>query len=73
MLTDIPHPNVPDLRVPYSPLKLTKTPPSVRHHPPLLGQHNEEVLTELGYTGEQIAGLRERGVIGKLSDKRSGV
>jgi crotonobetainyl-CoA:carnitine CoA-transferase CaiB-like acyl-CoA transferase len=45
----------------------------VRHHPPLLGQHNEEVLTELGYTGEQIAGLRERGVIGKLSDKRSGV
>jgi crotonobetainyl-CoA:carnitine CoA-transferase CaiB-like acyl-CoA transferase len=73
MLTDIPHPNVPDLRVPYSPLKLTKTPPSVRHHPPLLGQHNEEVLTELGYTGEQIAGLRERGVIGELSDKRSGV
>lgn len=73
MMMDIPHPKVPDLRVPYSPLKLGKTPPSVRHAPPLLGQHNEEVLTELGYTQEQIAELREQGAIGKPLAERSDV
>jgi crotonobetainyl-CoA:carnitine CoA-transferase CaiB-like acyl-CoA transferase len=65
MMVDIPHPKVPDLRVPYSPLKLTKTPPSVRHHPPLLGQNNEEILLEMGYSQKQISALREKGIIGK--------
>jgi benzylsuccinate CoA-transferase BbsF subunit len=30
---------------------------------PLLGQHNDEVLTELGYSAEQIAKMREEKVI----------
>ena len=64
MVLSMPHPNVPDLRVPNSPLKLTETPPSVRRPPPLLGQHNEEILAELGYTPEQMRRLREKGVIG---------
>jgi crotonobetainyl-CoA:carnitine CoA-transferase CaiB-like acyl-CoA transferase len=32
--------------------------------PPRLGQHNEEVLTELGLTAAEIAALAARGVIG---------
>ena len=64
MMVDIPHPKVPGLRVTGSPLKLSETPPSVRHHPPLLGQHNEEVLLELGYDAPEIAHLLEKGVIG---------
>ncbi len=63
MVVEIPHPNIPDLKVPYSPLKLAETPPSVRRPPPLLGQHNEEILSELGYAAESIAKLREKGVI----------
>jgi crotonobetainyl-CoA:carnitine CoA-transferase CaiB-like acyl-CoA transferase len=35
----------------------------VRGCSPLLGQHNEEVLTELGYSPEEIDALRARGVI----------
>ena len=31
--------------------------------PPRLGEHDEEILAELGYRDEQIADLRERGVI----------
>ena len=65
MVLNLPHPNVPDLRVAGSPLKLTETPPSVRYPPPLLGQHNEEVLTKLGYNAKEISRLRESGVIGK--------
>ena len=64
MVVDIPHPNIPDLKVPNSPLKLAETPPSVRRPPPLLGQHNEEILSELGYAAESIAKLRQKGVIG---------
>ena len=64
MVVDIPHPNVPDLRVPNSPLKLTETPPNVRLAPPLLGQHNEDILVEMGYDMNKIASLREKGVIG---------
>ena len=65
MVVDMPHPNVPDLRVPFSPLKLAETPPSIRRTPPMLGQHNEEILAELGYTKDGIAKARENGVIGK--------
>ena len=64
MITELPHPNVPDLKVPSSPLKLTETPPSLRRYPPLLGQHNDEILAELGYEPAQIEKFREKGVIG---------
>ncbi len=67
MVIDMPHPEVPDLRVPGPPLKLTGSPPTVRRHPPLLGQHNEEILTDEGYSPEQISGLLEKGVIGRVS------
>ena len=65
MIADLVHPNVPDLRIPNSPLKLAETPASIRRPSPLLGQHNEEVLGELGYSAEAIRGLQERGVIGQ--------
>jgi len=65
MISGIEHPNIPDLRFPGSPLKLTETPPTIRRAPPLLGQHNEEILNELGYNSESIDSLRDRGVIGK--------
>ena len=64
MIADMPHPKVPDLRVPASPLKLSKTPPSIRRTPPDLGQDNEGILKESGYDSDQIAALQERGVIG---------
>jgi crotonobetainyl-CoA:carnitine CoA-transferase CaiB-like acyl-CoA transferase len=65
MVVNMPHPNVPDLRVPFSPLKLAETPPAIRMAPPLLGQHNEEILTELGYDKDGISKARDHGVIGK--------
>jgi formyl-CoA transferase len=55
---------VPELKVPGSPLKLYDTPPNVaKRRPPMLGEHNDEVLGELGYSKEQIDQFTEEGVI----------
>jgi len=37
--------------------------PSIRSRPPHLGEHSDEVLSELGFTPEEIEGFRERGVV----------
>ena len=46
-----------------SPLRLQATPPVLRHAPPALGQHTDEVLAELGMAATQIAALRTAGVL----------
>ncbi len=45
-----------------NPIKLSDSPTEVLRSP-LLGEHTDEVLTELGYTREQIAALRAEKVI----------
>ena len=63
MVAEVDHPTVGRARVIGSPLKLSETPASVRTAPPLLGQHTDAVLTELGYDSTAIADLRATGVI----------
>ena len=64
--TDIPHPEHSDKQT-----KVVSTghmsepaPPIVQRPPPLLGQHTEEVLHELGYSVGEIAQLRTDKAIG---------
>jgi crotonobetainyl-CoA:carnitine CoA-transferase CaiB-like acyl-CoA transferase len=44
-------------------IKLSRTPGQVTTHAPLLGEHTEQILRELGYTDAEIAGLRATRVI----------
>ncbi len=46
-----------------SPIKLSKTPVSYRHAPPVLGQDTLTVLDELGLSASEIDALRSDGVI----------
>jgi formyl-CoA transferase len=44
-------------------IQMEKTPTGVRRAPPTLGQHNQEILVELGYSPGEIAKLREVGAL----------
>lgn len=46
-----------------SPLRLSEHPPVLRCAPPALGQHTDEVLTEMGLDTTHIAQLRSSGVV----------
>ena len=46
-----------------SPLRLVDTPPVLRRAPPMLGEHTDEVLAELGLDAQQRAALRQAGVV----------
>ena len=46
-----------------SPIRLSDTPVEYSHSAPLLGEHTEAVLTELGLATERIAELRANGAI----------
>jgi formyl-CoA transferase/CoA:oxalate CoA-transferase len=63
MVVSLDHPLVKSLRVMGIPIKLGGTPGAIRRPPPLLGQHTDEVLAELGRSPADIARLRAAGVV----------
>jgi len=60
---EVEHQAVGKTTVPGRPFILHKSPWQLRRPAPLLGEHNAEVLGELGYTREDMVKLRETGVI----------
>jgi len=64
MKTTVAHPHHDALELVASPMKLSATPVQTHRAPPLLGQHTEEVLAELGLDAEARAALRAQGVLG---------
>jgi crotonobetainyl-CoA:carnitine CoA-transferase CaiB-like acyl-CoA transferase len=64
--TTFAHPVTGATRYPELPMRFEAWPrPLRRAPPPTLGQHNEEVLRQLGLGAREIAALRERKVIGE--------
>ena len=56
------HPTEGRIRMPGVPATFSKTPGSIRRHPPRLGEHSVEVLREAGLTPDEIDALLEDGV-----------
>ena len=63
MVETLMHPTIGATRVIGAPIKLSKDPASVRTPPPVLGQHTDAVLKEIGYDAKTIAALRTKRVI----------
>src|SRR3990172_3152631 len=57
--------NHPDGHVPMvaSPVKFSNNPAAIKGPAPEIGQNTEEILLEMGYSWEDIAGLKEKTVI----------
>lgn len=63
MVQEVAHPKAGRIKVPGIAVKLSRTPGRISAPPPMLGEHTEEVLADLGYSKEAIAGLRATGII----------
>ena len=63
LLYRIDHPVAGKFKYPGAPFRMTQTPFAIRRPAPMLGQHNAEVLGELGYDSNDLAVLSATGVI----------
>jgi crotonobetainyl-CoA:carnitine CoA-transferase CaiB-like acyl-CoA transferase len=51
------------VQIAASPIHMTATPPAVERRAPLLGEHTDAALASAGYTPDEVAALRARGVV----------
>lgn len=64
ILNPVDYPGLPKAApVVGTPVLLSETPGRITRRPPTLGEHTDEVMTEIGYSPEDIAALRARRVI----------
>jgi crotonobetainyl-CoA:carnitine CoA-transferase CaiB-like acyl-CoA transferase len=63
MKIDLPHPLSGTVSLLTSPIRMTEAPLSVNRAPPLLGEHTEQILRELGLDADKIRALRADSVI----------
>ena len=56
------HPTEGTLRMPKLPIYFSESPASIRLMPPKLGAHNDELLSEIGYSEDEINALKEKGI-----------
>jgi crotonobetainyl-CoA:carnitine CoA-transferase CaiB-like acyl-CoA transferase len=63
MVTDVDHGVEGKTKQLGIPIKLSMTPGEIRTPAPLLGEHTEEILKEIGLTGEEISRLTDQKIV----------
>ena len=65
ILVEHEHPVAGRVRQTRTPARFEGTPPEAPRSAPRLGEHNDEILAEIGYSESEIAALRESGALGR--------
>lgn len=63
MIQELEHPVIGKMKTISTPTKFSETPTSIQTPAPLLGQHTDEILLEMGLEEESLKELRKKGVI----------
>ena len=63
MITEVEHSVLGMTKTLGLPIRLSETPASVATGAPVLGEHTQEVLSDLGYSDEKISQLADEGAI----------
>ncbi len=63
MYLEMPHPTLGSIKQTGLPLKFSATPGGLDRPPPLLGEHNQEILRDLGYSAADIESMVHAAVI----------
>lgn len=71
-ITSVEHPKLGEVKMQNVITRLTKTPGRIRWSGPELGEHCEEVLSEIGYDRDELDELESQGVIRRAGDRRAG-
>jgi crotonobetainyl-CoA:carnitine CoA-transferase CaiB-like acyl-CoA transferase len=64
MVWKVPHAKLGEAGVVRTPINIEGLAPGIRRGVPGLGEHADEILAEAGLTGDEIAALRAKGVLG---------
>ncbi len=64
MFADVEHPTLGTVRITNQCIKMSETSPYIRGCAPLLGQHNRDILLELGYQEQDVERMERDGVLG---------
>jgi crotonobetainyl-CoA:carnitine CoA-transferase CaiB-like acyl-CoA transferase len=60
---EVEHPRLGRFRILNQPVKLSRTPAEIKTALPEVGAHTEEILSEVGYSRQDIEGLRAKGAV----------
>ncbi len=63
MIVELDDPGAGMIKLVGNPMKLSKTPPVLEKASPLLGQHTEEILKEMGYKQETIDAYKSKKIV----------
>ena len=62
IIKEIDHPVAGKFKAIGTPIEFSETPPTIRRTPPALGEHNEEILRELGFSQVDIDRFEKAGI-----------